>query len=231
MSAPLPRPRCERKFIAQGLSLDETLALIRLHPALFRSAYPARQVNNVYLDSPALRDYLDHVHGAARRLKTRIRWYGIENGAIEIPVLERKLKSGHVSGKESHPLPPLPLDGALPTKTVDAALDGASLPSLLRAELRHLEPALVNRYERHYFLSADGRFRLTVDTRLLFFGVRPSTGSIVGLPSGNGSPVIELKFSPEHAATAAAIANALPFRMVRFSKYVLGIKRWLECQN
>ncbi len=231
MNAPLPRPRYERKFVATGLSLAETLALIRRHPALFRIAYPARQVNNLYLDSPAMRDYLDHVYGAAHRLKTRIRWYGREHGHIPRPVLERKLKSGHVGGKETYPLPAITLDGAVPIETLDAAIDGAVLPQLLRASLRHRQPVLINRYERHYFLSADGRFRLTVDTDLLFLGVRPSTGCIAALPVGDPSPVIELKYGPEHAPAAATIANAVPFRMVRFSKYVLGVERWLALQN
>ncbi len=226
-----PRPRYERKFIAAGLSLADTLALVRRHPALFRAAYPARQVNNLYLDSPALRSYLDHVHGTPDRFKTRIRWYGIENGPIEIPVLERKLKSGHVSGKETYPLPAIRLDGAAPPRAIEAALDNAPLPPLLRSALRHLQPVLINRYERHYFLSADARFRLTVDASLRFFGIRPSAGATVALPSPTGSPIIELKFSPDYAADAAAIASAIPFRMVRCSKYVLGIERWLECQN
>ncbi|HOB99157.1 MAG TPA: polyphosphate polymerase domain-containing protein [Verrucomicrobiota bacterium] len=231
MNAPLPRPRYERKFVAAGLSLAETLALVRQHPALFRVAYPARQVNNLYLDSPAMRDYLDHVHGAAHRLKTRIRWYGREHGRIPLPVLERKLKFGHVGGKESHPLPEITLDGTVPMETLDAAIGGAALPPLLRASLRHLQPVLINRYERHYFLSADGRFRLTVDTNLLFLGVRPSAGCVAALPLGDRSPVIELKYGPDHAAAAATIGNAIPFRMVRFSKYVLGIERWLALQN
>jgi len=231
MITPLPRPRYERKFVATGFSLAETLALIWQHPALFRRAYPARQVNNLYLDSPGMRDYLDHVHGTAFRLKTRIRWYGREHGHIPSPVLERKLKSGHVGGKESYPLPGITLDGAVPIETLDAAIEGAVLPQLLRASLRHRQPVLLNRYERHYFLSADGRFRLTVDTDLLFLGVRPSTGCVTALPVGDKSPVIELKYGREHAPAAAPIANALPFRMVRFSKYVLGIERWLALQN
>ena len=71
-----PNLRYERKFIADRLALAEVLALVKRHPAAFREAYPARNVNNLYLDSPDLRDYRDHVNGIAHRTKTRIRWYG-----------------------------------------------------------------------------------------------------------------------------------------------------------
>ena len=105
-----PNLRYERKFLAGRLSLAEVLALVRRHPALFREAYPPRSVNNIYLDSPALRDYHDHIQGVACRSKTRIRWYGSCGVSVERPVLERKIKQGAVGGKLSHPLPAMAWD-------------------------------------------------------------------------------------------------------------------------
>src|ERR1035437_4875471 len=105
-----PNPRYQRKFIADRLALAEVLALVRRHPAAFRETYPARSLNTLYLDSPDLRDYRDHVNGIAHRAKTRIRWYGAWSGRIDTPTLERKLKHGQVSGKLSHRLPPLSMN-------------------------------------------------------------------------------------------------------------------------
>lgn len=65
--------RYERKFVAPDSDLGEVLALVRRHPAAFGQAYPPRTVNNVYLDTPARRDYFDHVAGVGNRSKTRIR--------------------------------------------------------------------------------------------------------------------------------------------------------------
>jgi hypothetical protein len=72
----VPNPRYERQFVARAQTLTEVLALVHRHPAAFREVYPARAVNNIYLDSASLGDYIDHVHGAARRVKTRLRWAG-----------------------------------------------------------------------------------------------------------------------------------------------------------
>lgn len=126
--------------LADGLTLPEVLALVRRHPAVFRETYPARIVNNVYLDTPEFRDYHDHINGVAHRTKTRVRWYGSWSGCIDAPALERKLKQGHVSGKASHGLPPFWMNGYLSRSDLEAAFDGANLAALARSALHHLRP-------------------------------------------------------------------------------------------
>src|SRR5262252_6173812 len=111
MPTPLPNPRYERKFVTAGFSLHDLEAIIRRHPAGFREAYRPRIINNVYLDSPGLRNFHDHVNGAANRSKTRIRWYGPPAREVQKPLLERKLKSGQVSGKIVEPLPGFTMNG------------------------------------------------------------------------------------------------------------------------
>ncbi len=225
MTTPSPIWRYERKFLAPELSLGEALAVIRRHPALFHETYPPRFVNSLYLDSPARRDYFDHVNGTANRVKTRIRWYGPLTGQIERPNLERKIKRGLVGGKTACPLPAFHVNGGIAPPDLEAALDRAGLPENLRSALRHMEPALVNSFCRHYFQSADGCFRLTADSNLQFFGLRQGTGSMTPVPSRAAPVIIELKFDPRHAERAAPVSNALPFRLARCSKYVLGIER------
>ena len=230
MTTPSPIWRYERKFLAPDFSLASFLAGIRRHPAMFREAYPPRVVNSLYLDSPARRDFFDHVNGAANRVKTRIRWYGPLTGQIERPTLERKIKRGLVGGKTACPLPAFHVTGGIAPADLKAALDCAGMPPNLRLALRYMEPALVNSYYRHYFQSADGRFRLTVDSSLQFFGLRQGTGSLAPVPSRAATIIIELKFDLHHAEGAAPVANALPFRLSRCSKYVLGIERLLAIQ-
>jgi hypothetical protein len=222
-----PKFRYERKFLAPGLSLAGVLAMVRRHPAAFRETYPARVVNSLYLDSAARRDYFEHVNGAPHRTKTRIRWYGQLTGHIQQPALERKLKRGTVSGKTAWPLSAFHVNGGLAPADLAAALDRAGLPENLRWALRLLEPAVVVSYLRYYFQSADGCFRLTVDSNLQFFGVHPGTGAISPVPAPVAPVIIELKFDPLHAPQAAPLTNALPYRLARCSKYVLGIGRLL----
>lgn len=219
-----PNLRYELKFLAAGHSLADALALVRRHPAAFRATYPPRMVNNVYLDSPGLRDYFDHVSGATNRVKTRIRWYGPLTGPVEKPALERKIKRGAVSGKAVHALPPLTLNGGGFRQVIAEAMGQDELPETVRSALRHLEPSVLNRYWRHYFESADRRFRLTVDSDLQFANVRGAVNPSPARQVGNGLLILELKYAPRHADHATAITNALPFRVTRCSKYVLGIE-------
>jgi len=225
MTATLPNLRYEKKLIAEGLTLAEVLAEVRRHPSAFRQVYPPRTVNNIYLDSPARRDYHEHINGTANRSKTRVRWYGQPFAVAERPVLERKLKRGAVSGKQAYPLPPLSIHEGCLRSSLDGAFDTAVLPPILRSSLRHLEPALFNRYQRHYFLSRDGTFRLTVDSGLQFAGVQDNVRAVAFWWPVAQTVIMELKFGLDSAENAAIVTNTFPFRVTRFSKYVAGIER------
>jgi hypothetical protein len=214
--------RYERKFLATTGDASAVAALVRRHPAVFREVFPERIVNNVYLDTPSRRDYHDHVNGAGVRQKSRVRWYGdlAPSGAI---ALEVKSRHGALSGKQTYALGRFDVDGQPWSHAVSATLDRSLLPDALRLALRLTEPALVNRYRRRYFLSADGCVRLTVDSSLEWHAVGRHTLTRV-LP-GQPSPVIvELKYGPDDADAAEAVASRLPWRLTRFSKYVRGIE-------
>jgi hypothetical protein len=221
----IPNARYERKFVPAVLSADAVLGAVRRNPALFREAFPPRTVNNVYLDTPGLTDYRQHVSGHSERIKTRVRWYGDLEGQVA-PVLERKIRRGLLGGKEICPLPVTGLDAAGGLRGIELSLRRADLPALAREAVACRTPALVNRYDRRYLVSADGRFRLTIDTHLRYLGARPvaSTSLLTTLESP-GVIIVELKYAPEDAEDAVAVANGLPFLISRFSKYVTGIDR------
>ncbi len=225
MTALLPNLRYERKFLAERMSLAEVLAVVRRHRAMFREPYPPRIVNNIYLDSPVLGDYYDHVQGVANRTKLRIRWYGPCGTTLDAPVLEHKIKRGAVGGKLAHPLPSIRLDGKEPHSVIQAVSNCPQAPDGLGAVASGRMPSLVNRYQRRYFVSADGRFRLTVDWDLHFADFRRFAADGTSRRA-DFAVIIELKYPTSCAGgAAAAMANALPFRLARCSKYVLGINR------
>lgn len=233
---PTPRaPRQERKWIPTGLSLADALLLVRQQPAAFVSAFPPRRVNNVYFDTPALGSYFEHISGVSRRTKVRVRWYGESDGSLDQPVLELKHKQGALGWKESFPLPALELEQLLAPHRPTAPPVPWDVPPDLLEPLRRLRPTLVNHYHRHYFRAASGNLRVTVDSALAFSRaggparLRPrvehrpasSDGEIaVGPPS----LVIELKFPESEVDAALAVAEAIPFRLQRFSKYVFGLR-------
>src|SRR5438128_2681817 len=86
--------RYERKFVVPREAWSRVESAIRFNPAIFSKAFEPRTVNNLYLDSPALRHYFLNLAGAAERTKVRIRWYGSLFGHVPRPVLEFKCKRG-----------------------------------------------------------------------------------------------------------------------------------------
>jgi hypothetical protein len=229
MAKPFPSPRSaeppwryERKFDASAVPLAQVALILRLHPACFRSAFPSRCVNNLYLDQPDLRTFGAHVNGSMRREKLRVRWYGDAHGAVARPVLEVKRKRGQVGTKLRFPLPPFVYDDGfdwekLRREVLERVGDAAVAEFVASAE-----PKLFNRYERDYLLSADGRFRLTVDRALQFARPR-GQGARASTPARAKETVLELKYAVEDDADAQRIAARLPFRMGKYSKYLQGI--------
>ena len=216
--------RHERKLVPAGYALPEVLALIHQHPSVFHQAYPPRWVNNLYLDTYGLNDYHDHVTGLAIRSKSRIRWYGDLQGSIPKPVFEQKVKRGTVNAKRSGALSPMTLNGGLDETKLRAMVgdSGTATPLVHCLDCRH--PSLINRYHRHYYVSGDGRVRLTVDSDLSFFEPENTAEALASSPPEEYTVVIELKYTPNDSDNAADIASWFPCRVVRCSKYVLGIE-------
>ena len=213
--------RYERKFLADSRDAAAVAGVVHRHPAVFREVFPERVVNNVYLDTASRRDYHDHVSGVSVRKKYRVRWYG-EMAPHGAAALEVKSRHGSLTGKDTYALDRFELDGYSWSRAVAAAFDRSTLPGALRLGLHLTEPALVNRYRRRYFLSADSRVRLTIDASLEWFAIGRHSLTRVG-HGQSPSVIVELKYGPDDADTAAGVTSLLPWRLSRFSKYVRGI--------
>ena len=213
--------RCERKFLT-GLRSEEVETLLRAQPALFREIYPERCVNNLYLDTPDDRDYLDNVDGLSERRKTRVRWYGTTFGRVEVPVLEFKIKRGYRGTKVAYPLGPLAMESGFSATDLHAAIEKSDLEYSVRLELRALEPRLLNCYRRKYFLSASGRFRATIDSELSYYAVGRWRNRFLHRVRDEVHTVLELKYEVGADEAADVITSRLPFRVTRSSKYVMG---------
>lgn len=219
--------RHERKFLISELSHRDIEQVVRSHPAVFRSIYHPRHINNIYFDTPGMTNYWDGVDGASNRLKVRIRWYGELFGVIENPVLELKFKREVLVSKEAVSLECFALARRVDLRSVSNVLRHAALPAHVRRHVFGLQPVLVNRYLRSYYLSADSTCRLTVDNQLSWYSARPRNNTFLCKEVDRQSVIVELKYSPDDAETATRIAGLFPFRMGRCSKYVSGIQRLL----
>ncbi|MBS3144218.1 VTC domain-containing protein [Candidatus Woesearchaeota archaeon] len=219
----LPK-RYELKFLLQYITYEEVCSIIRENPALFSEIYQARQVNNIYLDSPSLKNYEDNLIGYSQRLKVRIRWYGSFFGTIHKPVLELKIRTGQQMTKISYPLKPFQITPefsfALLKKEV---FPHSKLPAFIIELLHSLVPVLFNSYRRRYFLSADKHYRLTLDTDLSYSKAKKHGSHFLTFIKDPDSLVLELKYAPEYHAFADLITQHFPFRLTKNSKYVSGV--------
>jgi hypothetical protein len=85
------------------------------------------------------------------------------------------------------------------------------------------DPSLLVSYRRLYFLSADGRFRLTVDDNLRFYLPGKNKQGWVLKPDNPRGTIAELKYSHGNDDVAREIACLFPFRWGSFSKYIEGL--------
>jgi len=216
--------RFERKYHIQEMSAEVVEHWVLRCPALFHEVFAPRFINNIYLDSPGLAAYFENLNGLADRTKLRIRWYGGLLGPVRKPVLEFKIKRGLVGTKAAYRMKPFALERGFGFEDLRPVLEDPELPEGVRVELAHVEPALINRYRRKYFLSADGRYRVTVDSGLEFYRVHRHDNRFLARSTLPDSTVMELKYSGDIAELDDRITNFFPFRVTRMSKYVSGLE-------
>lgn len=206
--------RFERKYRIEQTHIDVVKAVLRQHPAGFRSLYPPRQINNLYFDTPDFSAFQDNVTGAPKRIKYRLRWYGDDFTKMVDPVLEVKIKNNLVGWKNHHPL----------DKGTYSWLDWRAVVEQCRDQLKKgldLQPLLFNTYYRSYWSAPTLPFRLTMDTGM-FFGPYQAHRAPV-LPFSDTAVVIEVKYDHHNDQNTDFVLQQLPFRLSKNSKYVTGI--------
>jgi hypothetical protein len=212
--------RQEIKFVANLRDYGIILQWIKMHGLGFDIAYPERTVNNVYFDTYELEAYAENLAGISQRTKVRYRWYG-ESDAPAKGRLEIKQKRNQYGWK-------LNFDVKNPAWSPDADWD-----TIIRSIGQHggpqaqlwLDqfplPVMINRYHRHYYLSACGRIRVTLDFDQQAWDQRyspfPSKTREGNLPE---TFVFECKFDRHERELASRVLLGLPIRVARHSKYM-----------
>lgn len=219
--------RHERKFLITGYSTKDVEQIIKLHPACFSEIYHQRIVNNIYFDTLGFNNYYDNVEGERDRLKVRIRWYGDLLGEIKKPVLEFKIKKGLLGKKESYPLLPFELNNTFSKAQIKHSLSSENTPIYIRDLINSLKPTLLNSYSRKYFLSSDGQFRITIDSKLAYYRINYGNTTFLNNLIDNTTVVLELKYDSSLEIKAKQIGDHFPFALTKSSKYLQGIERIL----
>ena len=219
--------RYERKFVADKTPRMIAESVVKRNSAFFVPTFPARQVNNIYFDTPGMDCYFDNLFGVGHRWKVRIRWYGELFGKIESPVLEFKIKKGFTGTKKSFEMPPFEIG----QNEFDASMwkpyfQGAAMPVEIKEKLAAMQPVLLNTYQRSYFGTINQKFRITVDDQLEYYNLRPSWNHFLHVHKEHLKSVIELKYDESWEDEANVFTNQIPFRVDKNSKYVSGISHF-----
>lgn len=217
--------RHERKFLITDYSAAEVEQIIKFNPACFTEIHHQRSVNNIYFDSLAFDSYYRNIEGDTNRTKARIRWYGELFGEIKNAVLEFKIKKGLLGKKESYSLNSFQLDENFSKQQIAESIK--ELPRNIQDWMLSMQPTLLNTYTRKYFLSADKKFRLTIDKNQKFFGISYNTNTFLNKVNNYQAVVLELKYDVSLDEEANKISNSFPFAMTKNSKYLQGIERVL----
>jgi len=216
--------RYERKFTVPNTHDFKTIEhQIKQNRHLFREVFHERQVNNIYFDSQGYNYYSDNVLGVSDRKKIRIRWYGDTFGKIETPVLEIKFKKGLVGDKWSYKLKSFILNDKFTSAYIQKIFTDSSLPKPILENLKMVLPMLLNSYSRRYYLSANNKFRTTVDFNLLYYRIDKRFNNFNLKPVKDENKVVELKYGLDDDNSASAISTQFSFRLNKNSKYVNGI--------
>jgi len=216
--------RYERKYITDIWQAEEVELAIKLHPALFFEKYEPRFINNIYFDNPGFKDYQDSVQGTSQRKKIRIRWYGDLKAHINNAQLEFKYKNGILVSKERYPLIPFKLSDIEDPIKWYRILEKSQVPSAIDIEIRGLNQIVLNRYYRKYFLTPDGKFRITIDSNIESHMVGWFNKNSKSSPSNK--IVIELKYNQAADINVGKIFRFLPFTLGKNSKYLRAIESW-----
>ena len=215
--------RYEVKLGCAPERMPEVRAWIGMHPALFCTSYPPRQVNNIYLDSLDAHDLDAHLSGVGQRQKLRFRWYGEDRSDVR-GLLEIKCRSGHLGWKEQYALARsfdlTHLTWQAWMAEVRALAEGPALAWLASVE----RPTLINAYRREYFEAAEGDVRLTIDHPMQVYDQIGYASPNVSFPVPVAPQlIVEIKAGLAAWRRLPEILAHFPLRAVRNSKYVSGM--------
>lgn len=218
--------RYERKFFSNDTSILQIQNYFLTHSASFKVAYPDRHINNIYYDTNEFNMYRHGVEGDSNRVKVRMRWYGDLFDVDIAPTLELKRKFGHVGDKMKWKLSTFMNTEAMLVagQNIDSLFDSNVKDfAMLHSVLPLLRPVLINRYERKYLISADQRYRVTIDQGMRYFSNATNKSSFNNPEKINGI-VVEVKYLPIDHEGVNIITNQIPIRLSKFSKYLNGVE-------
>ena len=218
-------PRYEKKFYIHNADISLVVLLVKKNNYFFKKSFPDRFVNNIYFDTFDRQFVNENLDGLSVRTKPRMRWYGQKFGEVVSPKLELKHKKNALGTKSVYSLEKGNFkleDNFNPNDLVQFILS-QDIPDTVRSFLKFLTPVLLNNYLRDYYVSADNKFRITVDYAINYNSLEFLQSNLVDsavTPLNN--VIIEVKYDKINCDIADNITSFIPFAITKSSKYVTG---------
>lgn len=222
MTTETPAARYEIKMAYEPGRLPELRSWIDSHPAGFATAYPPRQVNSIYMDTPDLNSFNDHLAGIPLRRKLRFRWYG-EDLAKAKGSMEVKNKSERVGWKI---VQAVECEFDLAGTTWDQIMNElrGNTTNVVHEMLCAARPVVLTVYFREYYVSGDGLVRLTIDTDLRAYDQLMTARPNIWFPQSlEQAVIVEIKSDQENAAYISDVLSHFPIRSNRYSKFLTNL--------
>lgn len=213
--------RYEKKAFLKNFDYKLLKFLVKTSPFNFYQPYESRWINNIYLDNYDFSAFKNNIEGNASRKKLRIRWYG-ENFGTGKKVLELKIKQGHVGTKKYFNLENFEVSKNTDSVSLMNNLKNLNLEEEILKDLKLLKPSVGNRYKRDYFVSMDGKIRITVDKNLIFQSWFFSGINKQKLIISN-SCILEVKFDKDKLDIGKEVFASFGIRSTKSSKYVMAV--------
>ena len=212
--------RQEIKFVAYRSEYGKVYQWLKLHGLCFSVGYPPRTVNNVYFDTHEYMAYAENLAGISQRTKVRYRWYG-DSHLPDKGRLEVKRKRNQYGWKLNFDVAAAPWQEGRSWAEVRQSMLAQVDPQASVWMEQFPIPIMINRYRRHYYLSACRRIRITLDFDQQVWDQRYAHGPSLARPASLPDTfVFECKFARHERKLASRVLNGLPIRVSRHSKYM-----------
>ena len=208
--------RIEIKEVFRPSDLLKIRKAIFLSQFSFRTPYPKRKINSIYYDTYDYRSLEDSIEGGSCRTKYRIRWYGNKQ-SVSNATLEIKKKKGHLSWKQLKKDSFRICSHANTWGTFLASNSGSRVSDCF---LLNKQPKSIITYDREYYVSFNGKVRVTIDQNLKSFNQENSTRPNLNYYRPHiAFVIVEIKVDQENEYLVKDVLKGFPFSSKRFSKY------------
>ena len=216
--------RLELKFVTKNYNYDLVNSWLKFHSSNFYREHKNRIINNIYFDTFSLTSLDENIKEYNRRFKVRYRWFNnfdsSKDGSIEI-----KSKYNIYGWKNRFPIKQLNISENKNWKEIKKKLLD-SVPENAKIILNNYSmPVIINQYLREYFVSADKKFRITIDRNHKNFSqinrLKPNLSKNSELFN---NLVLEVKFNKEEETKIKNLLSDIPIKYSKNSKYINGFR-------